>query len=134
MEILSFMFSLFMGFIAGYFASHLAVNQLNHDRRKLEKEMAGHIDDNDRQIVSLNHQIEELEEMVLSQDDVRNTDGDISNQNFKQIKEFMRQQIALNAQVDQALRVLQTITANPYQDSDDEALATVSTETEVIDE
>jgi hypothetical protein len=60
--------------------------------------------------------------MVLSQDDVRNTDGDISNQNFKQIKEFMRQQLALNAQVDQALRVLQTLTANPYQNSDEEVL------------
>lgn len=129
MTILTLAFSMFLGFIGGYFAARIAVDRAMFSNNKTVKSIseAQYKESND--IVSLQGQIEGLEQSLVNLGNARNIDGDVWNANYGNVKEFMKQQVALNAKVDQALRVMQELNTNPYKESDDEVLATISGET-----
>ena len=120
MQILILIFSMFLGFIGGYFAARIAVDQAMHDRKKLDKELTSSVVENERDIVGLDNRMDQLEDMVLNQDDARNTDGANLNKNFEAIKEFMKQQQAINAQVNQAMYVLQHLNDKPAEVPEEE--------------
>ena len=120
MTILTLAFSMFLGFIGGYFAARIAVDQAMHERKKLDKELTSSAVENERDIVRLDDRIDQVETLVLSQDNVRTTDGENLNKNFAAIKEFMKQQHAINAQVNQAMYVLQHINDKPAEVPEEE--------------
>ena len=109
MTILTLAFSMFLGFIGGYFAARIAVDQAMHNRKKMDKELTSSAVENERDIVRLDDRIDQIETLVLSQDNVRTTDGENLNKNFAAIKDFMKQQHAINAQFNQALFVMQNM-------------------------
>lgn len=130
MQILTLIFSMFLGFLGGYFAARIAVDQAMHDRKKLDRELTSSAVENERDIVRLDDRIDQVETLVLSHDNVRTTDGENLNKNFAAIKDFMKQQHAINAQVNQALYVLQHMNDKPAEIPEDEKDIT---EEEVID-
>ena len=109
MQILSLIFSMFLGFLGGYFAARIAVDQAMHERKKLDKELTSSAVENERDIVRLEDRIDQVETLILSQDSARTTDGATLNKNFDSIKDFMKKQQAINAQVSQALFVMQNM-------------------------
>ena len=109
MQILSLIFSMFLGFLGGYFAAHIAVDQAMHDRKKLDREITSSAVENERDIVRLEDRIDQVETLILSQDSARTTDGATLNKNFDSIKDFMKKQQAINSQVSQALFVMQNM-------------------------
>ena len=109
MQILSLIFSMFLGFLGGYFAARIAVDQAMHDRKKLDKELTSSAVENERDIVRLEDRIDQVETLILNQDSARTTDGATLNKNFDSIKDFMKKQQAINAQVSQALFVMQNM-------------------------
>ena len=128
MTILTLAFSMFLGFIGGYFAARIAVDRAMFSNNKTVKSISEAQYETDHNIIGIQGQIEALEQSLVNLGNARNIDGDVWNSNFGNVKEFMKQQIALNAKVDQALRVLQTFGANPYQDSEEEVLYSGPTE------
>lgn len=130
MQILTLIFSMFLGFLGGYFAARIAVDQAMHERKKMDRELTSSAVENERDIVRLDDRIDQVETLVLSQDNVRTTDGENLNKNFSAIKDFMKQQQAINAQITQALYVLQHINDKPADIPEDEKGLT---EEEVID-
>lgn len=129
MTILTLAFSMFLGFIGGYFAARIAVDRAMFSNNKTVKSISESQYNTDHDIVSIQGQIEGLEQSLVNLGAARTVDGDIWNSNFANVKEFMKQQVALNAKVDQALRVMQELNPNPYQAPDEEVLATISGET-----
>lgn len=129
MTILTLAFSMFLGFIGGYFAARIAVDRAMFSNNKTVKSISEAQYEADHNIISLQGQIEGLEQSLVNLGNARSIDGDIWNSNYGNVKEFMKQQVALNAKVDQALRVMQELNTNPYKESDDEVLATISGET-----
>jgi len=121
MAILTLAFSMFLGFIGGYFAARIAVDRAMFSNNKTVKSISEAQYETSHEIIGIQGQIEGLEQSLVDLGNARNIDGDVWNSNFGNVKEFMKQQVALNAKVDQALRVLQTFGANPYQ-QDDEVL------------
>lgn len=109
MAILTLAFSMFLGFIGGYFAARIAVDQAMHERKKLDKELTSSAVENERDIVRLEDRIDQVETLILSQDSARTTDGATLNKNFDSIKDFMKKQQAINAQFNQALFVMQNM-------------------------
>lgn len=109
MQILSLIFSMFLGFLGGYFAARIAVDQAMHERKKLDKELTSSAVENERDIVRLEDRIDQVETLILNQDSARTTDGATLNKNFDSIKDFMKKQQAINAQVSQALFVMQNM-------------------------
>ena len=97
MQILSLIFSMFLGFLGGYFAARIAVDQAMHDRKKLDREITSSAVENERDIVRLEDRIDQVETLILNQDNVRTTDGENLNKNFAAIKEIMKQKHAINA-------------------------------------
>ena len=130
MTILTLAFSMFLGFIGGYFAARIAVDQAMHERKKLDRELTSSAVENERDIVRLDDRIDQIETLVLSQDSVRTTDGENLNKNFAAIKDFMKQQHAINAQFNQALYVLQHMNDKPAEIPEEEKDIT---DEEVID-
>ena len=130
MQILSLIFSMFLGFLGGYFAARIAVDQAMHERKKLDKELTSSAVENERDIVRLEDRIDQVETLVLNQDSVRTTDGQNLNKNFMAIELFMKQQQAINAQVNQAMYVLQHLNDKPADIPEEEKDLT---EEEVID-
>ena len=130
MQILIVIFSMFLGFLGGYFAARIAVDQAMHERKKLDKELTSSAVENERDIVRLDDRIDQVETLVLSHDNVRTTDGENLNKNFAAIKDFMKQQHAVNAQVNQALYVLQHMNDKPADIPEEENSLT---DEEVID-
>ena len=130
MTILTLAFSMFLGFIGGYFAARIAVDQAMHNRKKMDKELTSSAVENERDIVRLDDRIDQIETLVLSQDSVRTTDGENLNKNFAAIKDFMKQQHAINAQFNQALYVLQHMNDKPAEIPEEEKDIT---DEEVID-
>ena len=124
MQILTLIFSMFLGFLGGYFAARIAVDQAMHERKKLDKELTSSVVENERDIVGLDNRMDQLEDMVLSQDEVRKTDGENLNKNFAAVKEFMKQQHAINAQVNQAMYVLQHLNDKPAEVPEEEKTVT----------
>jgi hypothetical protein len=125
MAILTLAFSMFLGFLGGYFAARIAVDRAMFDNNKTVKSISESQYEANRDIVGLQEQFEALDESLQSMNAARTSDGDVWNSNFSNIKEFMRQQTALNAQVNQALNVLNTLFSEqtPYlRSSDDEVL------------
>lgn len=119
MTILTLAFSMFLGFIGGYFAARIAVDRAMFSNNKTVKSISEAQYNTSHDIVSLQGQIEGLEQSLVNLGNARNIDGDIWNSNYGNVKEFMKQQVALNAKVDQAIRVLQAFGTNPYQNDDD---------------
>lgn len=119
MTILTLAFSMFLGFIGGYFAARIAVDRAMFSNNKTVKSISEAQYETDHNIIGIQGQIEGLEQSLVNLGNARNIDGDVWNSNFSNVKEFMKQQVALNAKVDQALRVLQTFGTNPYQNDDD---------------
>lgn len=122
MTILTLAFSMFLGFIGGYFAARIAVDRAMFSNNKTVKSISESQYETSHDIIGLQGQIEALEQSLVNLGNARNIDGDVWNANYSNVKEFMKQQVALNAKVDQAIRVLQTFGTNPYQDSDEEVL------------
>lgn len=131
MTILTLAFSMFLGFIGGYFAARIAVDQAMHNRKKMDKELTSSAVENERDIVRLDDRIDQIETLVLSQDSVRTTDGENLNKNFSAIKDFMKQQHAINAQFNQALFVMQNM--NKEREKEIAADTEIMQEEEVID-
>ena len=131
MQILSLIFSMFLGFLGGYFAARIAVDQAMHERKKLDKELTSSAVENERDIVRLDDRIDQVETLVLNQDNARTTDSDNLNKNFAAIKEFMKQQHAINAQVNQAMYVMQNL--YPHKEKEIETVVNAMQEEEVID-
>ena len=129
MTILTLAFSMFLGFIGGYFAARIAVDRAMFSNNKTVKSISEAQYETDHNIIGIQGQIEALEQSLVNLGNARNIDGDVWNANYSNVKEFMKQQVALNAKVDQALRVMQELNTNPYKESDDEVLATISGET-----
>lgn len=129
MTILTLAFSMFLGFIGGYFAARIAVDRAMFSNNKTVKSISEAQYEVDHNIIGIQGQIEGLEQSLVNLGNARNIDGDVWNSNFNNVKEFMKQQVALNAKMDQALRVMQELNTNPYKESDDEVLATISGET-----
>ncbi len=119
MTILTLAFSMFLGFIGGYFAARIAVDRAMFSNNKTVKSISEAQYETDHNIIGIQGQIEGLEQSLVNLGNARNIDGDVWNSNFNNVKEFMKQQVALNAKVDQAIRVLQTFGTNPYQNDDD---------------
>jgi len=134
MTILTLAFSMFLGFIGGYFAARIAVDRAMFSNNKTVKSISEAQYETSHDIIGLQGQIEGLEQSLVNLGNARNIDGDVWNSNFGNVKEFMKQQVALNAKVDQAIRVLQTFGTNPYQDSDEEVLYNVQSDTEASEE
>lgn len=122
MTILTLAFSMFLGFIGGYFAARIAVDRAMFSNNKTIKSVSEAQYETSHDIIGLQEQIDALDKSLQNMNAARTIDGDVWNSNFSNTKEFMKQQVALNAQVDQALRVLQTFGTNPYKDSDEEVL------------
>ena len=122
MTILTLAFSMFLGFIGGYFAARIAVDRAMFSNNKTVKSISEAQYETSHDIIGIQGQIEGLEQSLVNLGNARNIDGDVWNSNFGNVKEFMKQQVALNAKVDQAIRVLQTFGTNPYQYSDEEVL------------
>lgn len=122
MTILTLAFSMFLGFIGGYFAARIAVDRAMFSNNKTVKSISEAQYETDHNIIGIQGQIEGLEQSLVNLGNARNIDGDVWNSNFSNVKEFMKQQVALNAKMDQAIRVLQTFGTNPYKDSDEEVL------------
>ncbi len=131
MQILTLIFSMFLGFLGGYFAARIAVDQAMHERKKLDKELTSSAVENERDIVRLDDRIDQVETLVLSHDNVRTTDGENLNKNFAAIKDFMKQQHAINAQFNQALFVMQNM--NKEREKEIAADNEIIQEEEVID-
>ena len=127
MTILTLAFSMFLGFIGGYFAARIAVDRAMFSNNKTVKSISEAQYETSHDIIGLQGQIEGLEQSLVNLGNARSIDGDVWNSNFGNVKEFMKQQVALNAKVDQAIRVLQTFGTNPYKDSDEEVLYNGST-------
>ena len=127
MTILTLAFSMFLGFIGGYFAARIAVDRAMFSNNKTVKSISEAQYETSHDIIGLQGQIEGLEQSLVNLGNARNIDGDVWNSNFGNVREFMKQQAALNAKVDQAIRVLQTFGTNPYQDSEEEVLYNGST-------
>ena len=127
MAILTLAFSMFLGFIGGYFAARIAVDRAMFSNNKTVKSISESQYETSHDIIGLQEQIEGLEQSLVNLGNARNIDGDVWNANYSNVKEFMKQQVALNAKVDQALRVLQTFGTSPYQDSEEEVLYNGST-------
>ena len=127
MTILTLAFSMFLGFIGGYFAARIAVDRAMFSNNKTVKSISEAQYETSHDVISLQGQIEGLEQSLVNLGNARNIDGDVWNSNFGNVKEFMKQQVALNAKVDQAIRVLQAFGTNPYQGSDEEVLYSGST-------
>lgn len=119
MTILTLAFSMFLGFIGGYFAARIAVDRAMFSNNKTVKSISESQYEMSHEIIGLQGQIEGLDQSIVDLRNARNIDGDTLNSNFGNVKEFMKQQVALNAKVDQAIRVLQTFGTNPYQSDDD---------------
>lgn len=119
MTILTLAFSMFLGFIGGYFAARIAVDRAMFSNNKTVKSISEAQYEMSHEIIGLQGQIEGLDQSLVDLRNARNIDGDTLNSNFGNVREFMKQQVALNAKVDQALRVLQTFGTNPYQNDDD---------------
>lgn len=107
MTVLAIAFSMFLGFLGGYFAARIAVDQAMHEHKKHTKELNAAVVEVERDIVGLENRIEQVEELILNQDDVRTTDGKNLNKNFEAIGDFIAKQQLFNTQVNQALFVLQ---------------------------
>ena len=122
MTILTLAFSMFLGFIGGYFAARIAVDRAMFSNNKTVKSISEAQYETDHNIIGIQGQIEALEQSLVNLGNARSIDGDVWNANYSNVKEFMKQQVALNAKVDQAIRVLQTFGTNPYQDSEEEVL------------
>ncbi len=131
MAILTLAFSMFLGFIGGYFAARIAVDQAMHDRKKLDREITSSAVENERDIVRLEDRIDQVETLILSQDSARTTDGATLNKNFDSIKDFMKKQQAINAQFNQALFVMQNM--NKEREKEIAADNEIVQEEEVID-
>jgi hypothetical protein len=127
MTILALAFSMLLGFIGGYFAARIAVDQAIRENNKTVKSISESQYETDHTLIGLQGQIDGLEQSLVNLGASRTVDGDVWNSNFANVKEFMKQQVALNAKVDQAIRVLQTFGTNPYKDSDEEVLYNGST-------
>lgn len=125
MAILTLAFSMFLGFIGGYFAARIAVDRAMFSNNKTVKSISEAQYETSHDIIGIQGQIEGLEQSLVDLGNARNIDGDVWNSNFSNVKEFMKQQVALNAKVDQAIRVLQTFGLNPYRGSDGEVLYNV---------
>ena len=119
MTILTLAFSMFLGFIGGYFAARIAVDRAMFSNNKTVKSISESQYETSHDIIGLQGQIEGLDKSLQNMNAARTIDGDIWNSNFSNVKEFMKQQVALNAKVDQAIRVLQTFGTNPYQSDED---------------
>ena len=119
MTILTLAFSMFLGFIGGYFAARIAVDRAMFSNNKTVKSISEAQYETSHDIIGIQGQIEGLEQSLVNLGNARNIDGDVWNANYSNVKEFMKQQVALNAKVDQAIRVLQTFGTNPYQSDDD---------------
>jgi len=122
MTILTLAFSMFLGFIGGYFAARIAVDRAMFSNNKTVKSISEAQYEMSHEIIGIQGQIEGLDQCLVDIRNARNIDGDTWNSNFSNVREFMKQQVALNAKVDQAIRVLQTFGTNPYQDSEEEVL------------
>ena len=122
MTILTLAFSMFLGFIGGYFAARIAVDRAMFSNNKTVKSISEAQYETDHNIIGIQGQIEGLEQSLVNLGNARNIDGDVWNSNFDNVREFMKQQVALNAKVDQAIRVLQAFGTNPYKDSEEEVL------------
>jgi hypothetical protein len=120
---------MFLGFIGGYFAARIAVDRAMFSNNKTVKSISEAQYETDHNIIGIQGQIEGLEQSLVNLGNARNIDGDVWNANYSNVKEFMKQQVALNAKVDQAIRVMQELNTNPYRESDEEVLATISGET-----
>lgn len=115
MAILTLAFSMFLGFIGGYFASRIAVDRVTFSNNKTVKSISESQYETSHDIIGLQEQIDALDKSLQSMNAARTIDGDVWNSNFGNVKEFMKQQTALNAQVNQALSVLNTLNAqSPY--------------------
>lgn len=119
MTILTLAFSMFLGFIGGYFAARIAVDRAMFSNNKTVKSISESQYETNQDVIGLQEQINALDRSLHDMDTARVIDGDRWNANYGNVKEFMKQQVALNAKVDQALRVLQTFGTNPYQNDDD---------------
>lgn len=119
MTILTLAFSMFLGFIGGYFAARIAVDRAMFSNNKTVKSISESQYETSHDIIGLQEQIDALDKSLQNMNAARTIDGDIWNSNFSNAKEFIKQQVALNAKVDQAIRVLQTFGANPYQSDED---------------
>lgn len=119
MTILTLAFSMFLGFIGGYFAARIAVDRAMFSNNKTVKSISESQYETNQDVIGLQEQINALDQSLYDMNAARVIDGDRWNANYGNVKEFMKQQVALNAKVDQALRVLQTFGANPYQSDDD---------------
>lgn len=118
MTILTLAFSMFLGFIGGYFAARIAVDRAMFSNNKTVKSISESQYETSHDIIGLQGQIEGLDKSLQNMNAARTIDGDIWNSNFSNVKEFMKQQTALNAQVNQALNVLNTFSAqSPYSRS-----------------
>lgn len=119
MTILTLAFSMFLGFIGGYFAARIAVDRAMFSNNKTVKSISESQYETNQDVIGLQEQINALDQSLYDMNAARVIDGDRWNVNYGNVKEFMKQQVALNAKVDQALRVLQTFGTNPYQNDDD---------------
>lgn len=118
MTILTLAFSMFLGFIGGYFAARIAVDRAMFSNNKTVKSISESQYETSHEIIGLQEQIDALDKSLQNMNAARTIDGDIWNSNFSNAKEFMKQQTALNAQVNQALNVLNTFSAqSPYSRS-----------------
>lgn len=119
MTILTLAFSMFLGFIGGYFAARIAVDRAMFSNNKTVKSISESQYEMSHEIIGLKGQIEGLDQCLVDLRNARTIDGDTLNSNFGNVREFMKQQVALNAKMDQAIRVLQAFGTNPYQNDDD---------------
>ena len=118
MTILTLAFSMFLGFIGGYFAARIAVDRAMFSNNKTVKSISESQYETSHDIIGLQEQIDGLDKSLQNMNAARTIDGDVWNSNFGNVKEFMKQQTALNAQVNQALNVLNTFSAqSPYSRS-----------------
>lgn len=122
MTILTLAFSMFLGFIGGYFAARIAVDRVMFSNNKTVKSISESQYETNQDIIGLQEQFDALDESLQKMNAARTIDGDRWNANYGNVREFMKQQVALNAKVDQAIRVLQTFGTNPYQNEDEEVL------------
>lgn len=119
MTILTLAFSMFLGFIGGYFAARIAVDRAMFSNNKTVKSISESQYETNQDVIGLQEQINALDQSLYDMNAARVIDGDRWNANYGNVKEFMKQQVALNAKVDQAIRVLQTFGTSPYQSDDD---------------
>ena len=111
MTILTLAFSMFLGFIGGYFAARIAVDRAMFSNNKTVKSISEAQYETNQDIIGLQEQFDALDKSLENMNAARTIDGDVWNSNFGNVKEFMKQQTALNAQVNQALNVLNALSA-----------------------